>query len=154
MRVKDCMTRKVEWVSPNLTLREAARRMRDSEVGCLPVGEHDRVIGMITDHDILSRAVADGKDPGTTAVREVMSSGITWCYDDQSLDEAIHLMVTKQIHHLPAMSRSRRMTGILSLSDIALRCGERMPVEFFKLLSRDAARHAATIAEPYYARAS
>ena len=154
MRVKDCMTRKVEWISPNATLREAARRMRDNEVGCLPIGENDRLIGMITDHDILSRAVADGKDPATTTARDVMSNGITWCYDDQSLDEAIHLMVTKQIHHLPAMSRSRCMTGILSLSDIALRCGERLPVEFFKLLSRDAARHAAAVAEPSYAKAS
>lgn len=154
MRVKDCMTRKVEWISPNLTLRDAAQRMCEREVGCLPIGENDRLIGMVTDHDILCRAVAAGRDPATTTAREVMSAGITWCYDDQSLEEAIHVMVMKQIHHLPAMSRSRRMTGILSLSDIALRCGERLPLEFFKLLARDASRHATAIAEPYYARAS
>lgn len=142
MLVKDCMTPKVEWISPEVTLREAARRMKDSEVGCLPVGEHDRVIGMITDHDILSRAVAAGKDPARTKTREIMSGGITWCYDDQGLDEAIHLMTTKQIHHLPVMSRAKRMIGILSLSDIALRGGGNLSDEFLQLLSRDAARHA------------
>lgn len=142
MLVKDCMTPRVEWISPDTTLREAARRMKDNEVGCLPIGEHDRVIGMITDHDILSRAVAAGKDPAKTKTREVMSSGLTWCYDDQSLEEAIHLMTKKQIHHLPVMSRSKRMIGMLSLSDVALKGGGNVSDEFLQLLSRDATRHA------------
>jgi CBS domain-containing protein len=149
MLVKDCMTRKVEWIAPDVTLREAARRMKDNEVGCLPVGENDRLIGMITDHDIVCRAVADGKDPSKTRAREVMSNGITWCYEDQSLEDAIELMSGKQIHHLPVLNRSKRMIGMLSLSDLALRGGTELPGGFFKLLSRDATRHAAAAARPH-----
>lgn len=142
MLVKDCMTHKVEWIAPDVTLREAARRMKENEVGCLPVGDNDRLVGMITDHDIVCRAVADGKDPSKTKAREVMSNGITWCYEDQTVDDAIHLMTGKQIHHLPVLSRAKRMIGMLSLSDLALKSGGQLPGEFFKLLSRDATRHA------------
>ena len=143
MFVRDAMTRDAEWISPDLSLVEVGRRMRDKRIGCLPVGEKDRLIGMITDHDLCCRAIADGADPKTTRAREVMTKGITWCFDDQTLDEAIRLMGEKQIHHLPVLSRKKRMVGILSLSDLAFRGDQDSAKEVSKLASRDASRHAA-----------
>lgn len=128
MLVKDVMHRNVEWVGPDLTIREAAQLMRDMQIGCLPIGENDRVIGMVTDRDICCRAVAEGRDP-STPIREVMSQGVTWVYEDQDLTEAAHLMEEKQIHRLPIMSRQKRMVGMLALADLGLHaphelCGE------------------------------
>ncbi|MBI3709776.1 MAG: CBS domain-containing protein [Proteobacteria bacterium] len=136
------MTTKVEWINPDLTVREAARRMKENEVGCLPVGEHDRLVGMITDRDIVCRAVAEGTDPAKAKARDVMSKGITWCFDDQNIEEAIHLMDEKHIHHLPVLSRQKRMVGILSLSDLAQRNTQGLSGEFFHALSRDSTKHA------------
>jgi CBS domain-containing protein len=142
MFVRDAMTPEAEWISPDLSLVEVGRRMRDKSIGCLPVGEKDRLVGMITDHDLCCRAIADGADPKTTRAREVMTKGITWCFDDQTLDEAIRLMGEKQIHHLPVLSRKKRMVGVLSLSDLAFRGDQEALKEVSKLASRDASRHA------------
>jgi CBS domain-containing protein len=142
MFVRDAMTHHAEWISPDLTLMEVGRRMRDKSIGCLPVGDKDRLVGMITDRDLACRAVADGADPKTTKARDVMTRGVTWCFDDQSLDDAAHLMETKQIHHLPVLNHKKRMVGILSLSDIALKGGQSTSQDVSKLASRDAARHA------------
>jgi CBS domain-containing protein len=142
MYVRDAMTPNAEWISPDLTLVEVGRRMRDKSIGCLPVGEKDHLIGMITDHDLCYRAIADGADPKTTKAREVMTRGVTWCFDDQGLDEAVRLMGEKQIHHLPVLSRRNRMVGILSLSDLAFRGDKETAKEVSKLVSRDASRHA------------
>jgi CBS domain-containing protein len=142
MLVRTAMTPHAEWISPDVPLSQVALLMRDKGIGCLPVGENDRLIGMITDRDITCRAVAAGSDPSTTKAREVMSKGITWCFDDQDLDEACQLMGQKQIHHLPVLSRQKRMVGILSLGDIALKGSQHMFSEICKLASRDAERHA------------
>jgi CBS domain-containing protein len=141
MFVRDAMTPDAEWISPDLSLVEVGRRMRDKRIGCLPVGDKDRLIGMITDRDLACRAIADGADPKTTKAREVMTKGITWCFDDQSLDEAARLMEEKQIHHLPVLNRRKRMVGILSLSDLALKGDKTTFKDVSKLASRDAARH-------------
>ncbi len=146
MLVRTAMTPHAEWISPDVPLSQVALLMRDKGIGCLPVGENDRLIGMITDRDITCRAVAAGADPSTTKAREVMSKGITWCFDDQELDEACQLMGQKQIHHLPVLSRQKRMVGILSLGDIALKGSQRMFSEICKLASRDAERHAGQVA--------
>jgi CBS domain-containing protein len=144
MLVREAMTSHAEWISPNLTLVEVGRRMRDKSIGCLPVGDKDRLIGMITDRDLACRAIADGADPKTTKASEVMTKGITCCFDDQGLDEAAHLMEEKQLHHLPVLNRKKRMVGILSLSDLALKGDQTTFQEVARLASRDASRHAGT----------
>jgi CBS domain-containing protein len=141
MFVRDAMTSHAEWISPDLGLVEVGRRMRDMRIGCLPVGDKDRLVGMITDRDLACRAVADGVDPKTTHARDVMTKGVTFCFDDQSLGEAAHLMQEKNIHHLPVLNRKQRMVGILSLADLALKGDQTTLKEVSKLASRDASRH-------------
>jgi CBS domain-containing protein len=142
MFVKEAMTSHAEWVAPDLTLTEVARRMRDNKIGCLPVGEKDRLVGMITDRDIACRAVANGSDPAKTKARDVMTKGITYCFDDQTLEEALHMMADKGVHHLPVLNRSKRMIGILALGDVALKGAPGLSADISKLASRDASRHA------------
>jgi CBS domain-containing protein len=125
MQIKDIMTPNPECIEPGATLQQAARRMRELDVGPLPVCDNDRLAGMITDRDITVRAVAEGKDPTTTAVREAMSEDIIFCFEDQDLEEAASLMEEKQIRRLAVLNRDKRLVGILSLGDLAVECGDR-----------------------------
>jgi CBS domain-containing protein len=125
MQIKDIMTPNPECIEPGATLQQAARRMRELDVGPLPVCDNDRLAGMITDRDITVRAVAEGKDPKTTAVREAMSEDIIFCFEDQDLEEAASLMEEKQIRRLAVLNRDKRLVGILSLGDLAVECGDR-----------------------------
>jgi CBS domain-containing protein len=143
MQVKDAMTPHAEWISPDMPLKEVAQILRDKAIGCLPVGENDRLVGIITDRDITYRGVAAGADPMKTTARDVMSKGITWCFEDQNVDDAAQLMEQKQIHHLPVLSRQKRMVGLLSMGDLALRSNQKLFREICKLAARDASRHAA-----------
>jgi CBS domain-containing protein len=119
MQVNQLMSKKVEWISPTVSLQEAARKMRDLDIGCLPVGDNDRLVGMITDRDIACRGSADRKDASKVPVRDAMSTGIIYCFDDQDVSEAAHLMEEKQIRRLPVLNRKKRMVGILSMGDIS-----------------------------------
>lgn len=122
MKVNEVMTRKAEWVSPDTTIRDIAKKMRDKNIGSMPVGENDRLIGMITDRDITCRAVADGVDPAKTKVREIMSKTISYCFDDQEVADAAELMEQKHIRRLAVLNRKKRLVGILSLDDLAQSC--------------------------------
>lgn len=117
-KLADVMTRNVEVISPEATITQAAQRMRDGDFGLLPVGENDRMIGTITDRDIAVRAVADGKG-SDTKVREVMSEGVFWCFEDESVDDAVKMMSDHQIRRLPVVNRDKRLTGIVALADLA-----------------------------------
>jgi CBS domain-containing protein len=138
--VKNHMTAHVEWVGADTPVREVARKMRDKGIGCLPVGEHDRLIGMITDRDIACRAVADGLDLSKVKARDVMSKGVTWCFEDQSDAEATKLMESKNIRHLPVLSRAKRIVGMLSFGDLALR-SKSLTKELLHLAACDASRN-------------
>jgi CBS domain-containing protein len=142
MLVRDAMTSKAEWITPDLPIREVAARLCAQQIGCLPVGENDRLIGMITDRDLVRRGVATGADPSATSAREVMSKGIVYCFDDEPVESATRLMEKRQVHHLPVLNREKRMIGILSMGDLALKGSREIFGEVFKLASRDAARRA------------
>src|SRR5258708_5296150 len=142
MLVKEAMTSHAEWCSPDLSLTEVARRMRDNKIGCLPVGAKDRLIGMITDRDIVCRAVANNSDLAKTKASDVMTKGVTYCFDDQTLEDAVRMMEEKSIHHLPVLNRSKRMVGILALGDVALKAAPTLFGGISKLASRDASKHA------------
>jgi CBS domain-containing protein len=118
MRVSEAMTRGVKLCTPGQTIREAARTMAEIDAGAMPVGENDRLIGMITDRDIAIRAVAEGKGPDTP-VREVMSEHIHYCYEDEELDDVAQNMGDIQVRRLPVVNRDKRLVGILSLGDVA-----------------------------------
>ena len=118
-RLKDVMSRGVKVVGPEQTIEEAARQMSTGDFGMLPVGENDRLIGAISDRDIAINAVARGKGPGTR-VREVMTEGVVWAYEDCSIDEAAELMSKHQIRRLPVVNKDKRLVGIVALGDFAV----------------------------------
>jgi CBS domain-containing protein len=120
MKVSDAMTRDVRVANPNQTIQDAAKIMLDVDSGVLPVGENDRLIGMITDRDIAVRAVAQGKGP-QTLVREVMTDHVHYCFDDEDTDEVTRKMADSQVRRLPVVNRDKRLIGILSLGDVATR---------------------------------
>jgi CBS domain-containing protein len=118
-QLKDLMSRNVQVIDPDMTIEDAAKRMRDGDFGMLPVGENDRMIGTISDRDIAIRGVAERKDAGTR-VRDVMSQGVTWVYEDNSVDEAVVLMSEHQVRRLPVLDRNKRLVGIVALGDLAV----------------------------------
>ena len=118
MKVSDAMSRDVAVASPTESIRNAAKVMAKIDAGSLPVGENDRLVGMITDRDIAIRAVAQGKSP-TTKVRDIMSEEVLYCYDDQDLDEVAQNMSEMKIRRLPVVNREKRLVGIISLGDLA-----------------------------------
>jgi CBS domain-containing protein len=119
MQIKEVMTTGVEVVRPDDTLQEAARRMKSIDVGPLPVCDGDRLLGMITDRDIIIRATAEGRDPKVTRVKEAMTPGVVYVFEDQDIEEAASLMKERQIRRLVVLDRDKRLVGILSLGDIA-----------------------------------
>jgi CBS domain-containing protein len=122
MRVAECMSRDVRIASPDDTIQDAARAMAAIDAGVLPVGDDDRLVGMITDRDIAIRAVADGK--GCDAkVRDVMSAEVRYCFDDDDSREVLQKMGEQQLRRMPVLNHDKRLVGIISLSDCAT--GER-----------------------------
>ena len=118
MRVGECMTRDVRLASPDQTIGEAAMIMAEIDAGALPVGDGDRLVGMLTDRDIAVRAVAQGKGLDTK-VRDVMSSEIKYCFNDDDVDEVIDNMGDIKVRRLVVLNRDKRMVGIVSLGDLA-----------------------------------
>jgi CBS domain-containing protein len=118
MRVSDAMTRDVRVCTPGQSIREVAKTMAEIDAGSMPVGENDRLIGMITDRDIAVRAVAAGKGP-ETPVREVMSEHIHYCFEDEELDDVAQNMGDIRVRRLPVVNRQKRLVGIVSLGDVA-----------------------------------
>jgi CBS domain-containing protein len=143
MLLKDIMTPNPQCIGPEATLQEAARMMRDLDVGPLPVcGENDRLAGMITDRDIAVRAVAEGKDPRTTLVREAMTEEIVYGFEDQEVDDAARVMEQKQIRRLVVLNRDKRLVGIVSLGNLAIETGARpMANEVLREVSEPAMPH-------------
>jgi CBS domain-containing protein len=119
MKVREAMTSKVCIANPEQSIREAACLMADIDAGALPIGENDRLVGMITDRDIAVRAVAGGQPP-ETKIRDVMSKEVLYCFDDEDLDDVARNMSNAKVRRLPVLNRDKRLVGILSLGDLAL----------------------------------
>ena len=125
MELRDIMTRNVEVVNGNASLKEAAAKMKKLDVGLIPVCDGDRLKGLLTDRDITIRATADGRDPSKTKVNEVMSTDIAYCLEDQAVDEAVTLMEARHIRRVPILNQDKQLVGIVSLADIAVHVGDR-----------------------------
>ena len=119
MLVKKIMTRNLETILPTASLHHAARKMRDLKLGSLPVAEDGILIGMITDRDICCRGVADSFDPATTAVSEIMSRDIWFCFGDDNVTDAVQQMEEHHIRRLAVLNRNKTMAGFLSVDDLA-----------------------------------
>lgn len=118
MQVRDVMTTPVDLIDATISLAEAARMMRDDDVGALPIGENDRLIGILTDRDIVVRCVGTGGDPRLATARDAMSSSVVYCFDDQPIEEAADIMSKRHVRRLPVINRDKRLVGILSLGDV------------------------------------
>jgi CBS domain-containing protein len=117
--VRDVMTKNPRAVDPSTTIADAARSMRDEDVGPLPIVEDNRLVGMLTDRDIVVRAIAEGRDANATTVGEIASRDLVTIDPDQSLDEAARLMARHQVRRLPIVEEDGRLVGIVAQADIA-----------------------------------
>jgi len=123
MKVNEVMTQRAECIRPDASLQEAAERMRTLEVGSLPVCDNDRLVGMLTDRDIIVRSVAAGHDPKADHVRDAMTPQVHYCFENQDVTEAAKLMREYQIRRLPVLTSDKRLAGIVSLGDLAVEDG-------------------------------
>jgi CBS domain-containing protein len=135
MKVSEVMHSGVNWVTPNAKLTEIAKIMRENDIGAVPVGEDDRLIGMVTDRDIAIRGFGEGLHPESLTARDVMTKEIVFCRSDDSIEDAIRLMEIKKIRRLPVISKQKRMVGMLSIGDLSHRAGRELTGELVGAIS-------------------
>ena len=124
MKIREVMTEMVDLVDPDTVLRDAAQQMREANIGFLPVGVDDRLVGTLTDRDIAIRAVAEGLDPKVARVREAMSNTLVYCFEDQDTSEAATLMGENKVRRLPVLNSAKRLVGVVSIGDLAAKIGD------------------------------
>ena len=122
-KVADVMSKDVRLASPDDTVQQAARAMSEQDTGVLPVGENDRLVGMVTDRDLAVRALATGKDPAKTRLREVMSGEPRYVFDDEPVERAAASMAEQQVQRMAVLNRDKRLVGIVSVGDLAREAG-------------------------------
>jgi CBS domain-containing protein len=120
MKVQDVMTADVSYARSDTSILEIACRMRDANIGSTPVVDDDRLVGMVTDRDIVVRIVAEGRPPETATAREAMSSGVVYCFEDEAVEDVLEKMGGQQIRRLPVVNRDKRLVGVVSLGDLSL----------------------------------
>ena len=135
MKVKNAMHKGVTWVEPDTPVETLARLMREHDIGAIPIGENDRLIGMVTDRDIVCRCMAAGLDPKTAIARDVMTEGIIFCLDKQELDDAARVMEMKKVRRLPVINGKKRMVGMLSLGDVYHKAPDHLSDEVMNAVS-------------------
>ena len=143
MQVSEAMTRDVRVANAEETIEQAAHLMAELGAGVLPVGENNRIIGMITDRDIAVRAVAQGKGP-QTKVREVMTNEVNYCFADQQIDDVTRNMANIQVRRLPVVDRDSQLVGILSLGDVAVTAPDSAAADALSGISRRGGAHCQT----------
>ena len=144
MKISKCMTRDVQLASPTQSIQDAAKMMAEIDAGSLPVGQDNRLVGMITDRDIAIRAVAEGKSPDTP-VREVMSQEVLYCFEDQELEEVARNMADIKVRRLPVLNRSKHLVGIVSLGDLSRKQQPEMTAKAVSNISKPGGRHSQAV---------
>jgi CBS domain-containing protein len=135
MQVSQILTRDVETIRPDTTVKEAAQRMRSMDVGSLPVCDGRRLLGMVTDRDITIRITAEGRDAQSTPVMEAMTPDVAFVFEDQDVQEAARIMRERQIRRLPVINREKHLVGILALGDIATTGNDRLSGDALEQIS-------------------
>jgi CBS domain-containing protein len=140
MQLKKVMSKNPECVSPATPLGQVASVMKTRDIGMVLVTENDRLVGTITDRDIVIRGIAEGRDPRIAMTGDIMSSRTSFCYDDQDVSDAARLMEERKIRRLAILNRDKKLVGVVSLGDLAVRTGdEAMSGEVIKFVARPAA---------------
>ena len=124
MQIQEVMSKTAMVIDPNTTIRDVAAKLRAEDIGALPVGENDRLIGLVTDRDIVMRAVAEGKSPANTTARQVMSENVYYCFEDEDVEQAAKVMAERQVRRLPIVNRDKRLVGVVSLADLGTKAGD------------------------------
>jgi len=135
MKVKDMMHRGAEFVAPNATLQQIAKKMRDFDVGAIPVCDKDKPVGIVTDRDLAIRALANGKDPAKVEAREVMSQNVVFCRDSEEAEDALRIMEHNQVRRLPVLDEGDKLIGMVSLGDISHALSQEMTGEVTRAVS-------------------
>jgi CBS domain-containing protein len=135
MKVRTSMHKGVEWVPPDTPVRVLANIMHDRDIGAIPIGENDKLVGMVTDRDITVRAVASGTDVSALTAHDIMTKGIVCCWDGDDVSHAANIMQSKQIRRLPVIDKNNRTVGILSLGDLSRAATERTAAAVTKAVS-------------------
>lgn len=148
MRIVEAMTRNVKLANPDQSIMEAAKMMAECDCGALPVGENDRLVGVITDRDIVVRALAEGK-AAQTKIRDVMSSEVKYCFEEDDVNKVARSMGDLQIRRLPVLDRNKRLTGIVSLGDIAISDEGQSAGEALCCISESPQQHAHSASAPH-----
>jgi CBS domain-containing protein len=146
-RVADVMERAVRIASPDDSVQQVARLMREEDAGILPVGDGGRLVGMVTDRDVAVRLVAEGRDPAQTKVRDVMTSDVRYIYEDEDIEHVAENMADQQVRRLPVMNRQKRLVGVISIGDIAKGPQPNAAAHALKGVARDGGLHTQTAAE-------
>ena len=146
-RVADVMERDARIASPDDSVQQVARLMREEDTGILPVGEGDRLVGMVTDRDVAVRLVAEGRDPAQTKVRDVMTPDVRYVYEDEDIDHVAENMASQQIRRLPVMNRQKRLVGVVSIGDIAKGPHPGAATRALKGIAREGGPHTQVAAE-------
>jgi CBS domain-containing protein len=120
MKISEMMTKNPKVIPTNATVRDAAKLMKDIDTGAIPVIDHDQVVGMITDRDIVLRSTAEGHNPNESKISDVMTNEFYFCYEDQDVKDAAKLMQDKQVRRLPIIDRNKHLVGIVSLGDLSV----------------------------------
>ena len=136
MKVKEVMHKGVDWVDPDTPVIDLAKLMRQHDIGAIPIGQNDRLIGMVTDRDIVCKGLAeDSFDARRATARDVMTPGIHCCREDDDLPKAVRHMEELKVRRLPVINKSKRMVGILSLGDISRSAQSDLLSEILKSVS-------------------
>jgi CBS domain-containing protein len=125
MKVQDIMTRDVERIDLDTPIGKAADKMRDLDIGFLPICDNDRLVGTVTDRDITIRSVAQGRDPRLAPVREIMSQQVFYCYEDDDVEKVGQYMQEKEVRRMLILNRQKRLVGVVSIGDLAKASGEK-----------------------------
>lgn len=136
MKVKEVMHKGVDWVGPDTPVTKLAKLMRQHDIGAIPIGENDQLIGMVTDRDIVCKGLAeDSFDASRATARDVMTPGIHCCREDDDLTKAVRHMEELKVRRLPVINKSKRMVGILSLGDVSRSATSDLLSEIIKSVS-------------------
>lgn len=135
MKVQDVMHKGTTWAAPDTSLEKLARLMRVLDIGAIPIGENDRLIGMVTDRDVCCRGMGKKRDPKLLTARDVMTRPIVYCRDDQKLEDAVAIMRKAKVRRLPVVNDRKRMVGLLSLGDVSSKATARTAASALKALA-------------------
>jgi CBS domain-containing protein len=135
MKVSDAMHGPAEWVEADTPVKEIAARMEKDDIGAVPIGRDDKLVGMVTDRDIALRVAAKGLDAAKTTAEQVMTKGVIFCRDEESVEDAVHLMDQRKIRRQPVLDKDKRMIGMLSLGDVAHASGLQLAGELARAVA-------------------